>query len=328
MFVFQAPNKKNRIVSLVVFLLLSHISVLAQFEAQLSQYMFHHNTFNVSSIAENELMNIAAQHRIQWIGMPGAPQTTYFSINTPLLSNKKRINALGLKFLNDKIGAFSNQSASLQYAYKRKLGKNKLSMGVELGFVSVSFIADSIKNASVNSEFHDFMGDEAIPQSNETGMNVDLSLGLFYSTPKYYFGLSFVHLNNPTIRMNDDKTRFKVKGISYITGGYELKLPFEKTILKPSALLKTDYITWQAEVSSIVEYDKKYWGGLSYRYQDAVVLFAGINVISGFTLGYSYDIPVGKMIKVSSGSHEIMLKYSFLLDLGKNKNKYKSIRFL
>lgn len=128
--------------------------------------------------------------------------------------------------------------------------------------------------------------------------------------------------------MNDDKTRFKVKGISYITGGYELKLPFEKTILKPSALLKTDYITWQAEVSSIVEYDKKYWGGLSYRYQDAVVLFAGINVISGFTLGYSYDIPVGKMIKVSSGSHEIMLKYSFLLDLGKNKNKYKSIRFL
>ncbi len=328
MFSFQKENIRIKIVSIVLLIVLCNASVSAQFEAQLSQYMFHINTFNPSAIAENGLMNLAGQHRIQWVGMPGAPQTTYFTANAPLFNKKKSVSGVGVKFLNDKIGAFSNQAAHLQYAYKRKFGKHKLSIGADLGFVSVSFIADSIKNASVNSEFHDFMGDEAIPQSNETGMNLDLSLGLFYSHPKYYFGLSFVHLNNPIIKMNDEKTKFKVRGIGYATGGYNFKLPFDKMILKSSALFKTDYVTWQAEVSSIVEYDEKYWGGLSYRYQDAVVIFTGLNIMNGLTIGYAYDIPAGKMITASSGSHELILKYSFLLDFGNNKNRYKSIRFL
>lgn len=128
--------------------------------------------------------------------------------------------------------------------------------------------------------------------------------------------------------MNDEKTKFKVRGIGYATGGYNFKLPFDKMILKSSALFKTDYVTWQAEVSSIVEYDEKYWGGLSYRYQDAVVIFTGLNIMNGLTIGYAYDIPAGKMITASSGSHELILKYSFLLDFGNNKNRYKSIRFL
>ncbi len=318
-----------RILCTSILLFVCKISLLAQLESQFSQYMFHMNTFNPATIAENGLMNVAGQHRIQWVGMPGAPQVTYFTVNTPLFNKKKSLQGVGLKFLNNKIGAFSNQTAHIQYNYKRKIGKEKkLSIGADIGFVSVSFIADSIKNANVNSEFHDFMGDEAIPQSDETGMNLDLSLGAFYSTPKYYLGISYVHLNSPTISMNDDKTKFGIKGVMYGVGGYNFKLPYPKTILKSSALFKTDYITWQSEISSRVEYDKRFWAGLSYRYQDAMVIFAGLNVINGLTIGYAYDFPIGKMLKASSGSHELLLKYSFLIDFGKNNSVYKSIRFL
>ncbi len=328
MFGFHRRNRWIKVLSVALLVMLFNIPISAQFEAQLSQYMFHLNTFNPASIGENGLMDIAGQHRIQWVGMPGAPKTTLFSANTPLFAKKKSVQGVGVKFLNDNIGAFSNQIAHFQYAYKRKLKKNKLSIGVDFGFVSVNFIADSIKTANVNSEFHDFMGDEAIPQNDQIGMSLDLSFGLFYSHPKYYFGLSFVHLNNPIIKMSDEKTEFKVRGVGYAVGGYDFKLPFDNMVLKSSALLKTDYSTWQAEASAIVEYKQKYWGGLSYRYQDAVVVFAGLNIISGLTLGYAYDIPTGKMLTVSSGSHELLLKYSFLLDFGKDKNRYKSIRFL
>jgi len=81
-------------------------------------------------------------------------------------------------------------------------------------------------------------------------------------------------------------------------------------------------------VSSRMEYDNKYWGGLSYRIQDAVVFMAGINIAGGLSIGYSYDLPTSKIITVSSGSHEIMLVYSFEYVFEKRTSKYKSIRLL
>lgn len=325
---FNTGKKRQRYLYILIAWCMYQQPVFAQFDAQLSQYMFNIPTYNPAAISENGLMNIAGQHRIQWVGMPGAPQTTYFNFNTSLLKKPLTTQAVGLKFLMDNIGAFRHQSAYLQYAYKKNVGKNRWSIGADVGFVSTSFISDSIKNTKINSPFHDFLGDEAIPQTDETGIAMDLSIGAFYTTPTYYIGLSYVHLNSPKIKINDEKTTLKVKGTMYATGGYDIPLPMPKMVLKSSALLKTDFTTWQAELSARVAYDSKYWGGISYRYQDAVVIFAGVDIAEGVHIGYAYDLPTGKLITVSSGSHEILLKYSFLLDLNKNKNRYKSIRLL
>ena len=320
------PNQKNVLMILVWFV--SCLSIHAQFEAQLSHYMFNMPAFNPAAIAENGMINVSGQHRIQWVGMPGAPQTTYFTINSPLKTDAKSVHGAGIKFLNDKIGAFSNQSAHLQYAYKRKIGKGTASLGLDVGFVSVGFIADSVRNATINSEFHDFLGDTAIPTSDVTGMSADFSAGLFYSAPKYYLGFSYVHLNAPKIRLNEDKTEFNVRGVMYGTGGYDLTLPNSKWNLRTTALAKSDMVSWQAELSSRLEYDARFWGGLSYRFQDAAVVFAGINVMNGLTISYAYDLPVSKILRASSGSHEIFISYSFLFDRNNNKNSYKSIRIL
>ncbi|NLI71879.1 MAG: PorP/SprF family type IX secretion system membrane protein [Bacteroidales bacterium] len=313
--------------AVLLFSVLSILPAFSQFEAQISQYMFHTPTFNPASIAENKMINVSGQHRIQWVGIPGAPQTTYFTINAPLIISEKVSNGVGIKFLNDKIGAFSNQSAHLQYAFKRKFKKNTLSLGADIGFVSVSFLSDSIRNAEINSDFHDFLGDQAIPTADDTGMNLDLSLGAFYSAEKYYLGVSYVHLNAPSIKLNDERTHFNVRGVLYATGGYDFNFKDSKWKLRSSALAKSDFASWQAEVSSRVEYNQRYWGGLSYRFQDAVVFFAGLNVMSGLTIGYAYDLPAGKLLGPSTGSHEAFLSYSFMFDFG-GKNKYKSIRIL
>lgn len=299
----------------------------AQFEAQLSQYMFHNPTFNPASIAEDGMINVSGQHRMQWLGMPGAPQTTYFTVNAPFSSRTKTTQGVGIKFLNDKIGAFSNQSAHLQYAFKRKFGDKMLSLGADIGFVSVSFIHDSIGNADIKSDFHDFMGDAVIPTADDTGMNLDLSFGAFYSAPKYYLGISYVHLNAPRIKLNEERTQFNVKGILYATGGYDLNFRNPKWSLRSSSLVKSDFVSWQAELSSRLEYKERFWGGVSYRFQDAVVVFAGLNVMNGLVAGYAYDLPTGKILGQSSGSHEVFLSYSFAFDFGK-KSRYKSIRIL
>jgi len=306
-------------------LLFSIGSAFSQFDAQFSQYMFHNSAFNPAAVGEGEMIQITGQHRIQWVGMPNGGQTTEFSINSPLKLNK--INqAIGLKFLNDKVGLFTNQSVHFQYAYKKKIGEGNLSIGADLGFESIGFHGDSVHAIPIG-DYHNIISDTEIPKTAVVGMSFDMSLGAFYSTPKYYAGISYLHLNNPVINWGD-LNKFKQYGSLFITGSYNWVLSDSKYVIKPSTLLKTDFSSLQLDLTARMEYDSKYWGGLSYRLQDAVVFLLGINVGSGLSIGYSYDLPTTQLISVSSGSHEIMMMYSFAYVFGKRNSKYKSIRIL
>jgi len=315
----------KKVVVSVLWLVISTQFIFSQFDVQISQYMFHNSAYNPAAVGEDDMIQITGQHRIQWLGIPNAGQTTVFSINSPLKTGTS-LNGIGLKFLNETVGKFTNQSAHLQYAYKRKLGIGKLSVGADIGFVSLGFRGDStyipVSDYHVSSS-----QDLQIPKTAVVGMGLDMSVGLFYSTSKYYGGLSYSHLNSPTVNW-DDNIDFNIKGTLYLSGGYNWILPDSKYVLKPTTLLKSDFNSLQLDVSARLEYDNKYWGGLSYRIQDAIVILAGINVAGGFALGYAYDLPTSEIITVSSGSHEILLTYNFEYIVGKKTNKFKSIRIL
>lgn len=313
----------KKVVLSLLLIVISMSPVFSQFDAQLSQYMFHNVSFNPAAVGEDNLIQITGQHRIQWIGMPNAPVTTVFSINSPLKIGNT-LQGIGIKFLNDKVGQFSNQSVYLQYAFKKKLGVGVLSLGVDLGFISLGFHGDSVRIPS--GEYHD-ISDPAIPTSSVVGMSFDMNLGAFYSTPLFYAGISYSHLNSPKVTWGQDSV-FRPTGSLYLTGGYNWVLPNEKYVFKPSALIKTDMSSYQYDLTGRVEYNNKYWGGLSYRFQDAVIILAGINIAGGLSIGYSYDLPTSQIITASSGSHEIVMRYSFAYIFEKSNSKYKSIRIL
>ena len=316
---------KKLVLSLLL-ILVSIGSLLSQFDAQISQYMFHNSSFNPAAVGDGDLIQITGQHRIQWLGMPNGGQTTVFSISSPLKFDKTS-QGIGFKFLNDKVGQFTNQSAHFQYAFKKKIGTGTLSIGADLGFVSLGFNGgDSIHKITLGL-YHDITSDPEIPKSNVVGMSFDMSLGMFYSTTQYYGGISYLHLNNPTVDWGD-RSKFRQTGTLFITGGYNWILPDTKYVLKPSTLIKSDFSSMQVDLSGRLEYDSKYWGGITYRLEDAIVFLAGINIAGGFSIGYSYDLPTTQILAVSSGSHEILVTYSFEYILGKKNSKYKSIRIL
>jgi len=309
----------------ILFLLICIGSVFSQFDAQLSQYMYHHSSFNPAAVGEGGMVQVTGQHRIQWVGMPNAGQTTVFSINTPLKIGNS-LSGVGIRFINDKVGLFTNRTAHLQYAIKKPLGTGVLSVGADVGFVSLGFIGDSVRTIPIG-EYHDMSIDPEIPIGSVVGMSFDMTLGVFYSTPKVYAGLSYMHLNNPRVNWGD-RSEFQLQSTLYFTGGTNWALSNPKYVLKPSTLLKSDFSSLQLDLTTRMEYDNKYWGGLSYRLQDAVVVLAGINIAGGLSIGYSYDLPTSQIITVSSGSHEILLVYSFEYIFGKRTSKYKSIRIL
>ena len=70
-------------------------SVYSQFDAQLSQYMFHANAFNPAAVGESNLIEVIGQHRLNMVSMPGGGSTTAFSLNTPIKIGKNK-SGLGL----------------------------------------------------------------------------------------------------------------------------------------------------------------------------------------------------------------------------------------
>ena len=161
--------------------LLAVVAAYAQFDPQMGQYMYLPTAYNPAAVGEGDLMKVAGMHRMQYVDITNAPMSTWFSFTSPFVIGKTRHGA-GVKFLNDRYGLFTNQAFYVQYAYRQKLGKGYLSVGLDLGFVNVGFRGDSVNLKDLDDDYHD-ANDEAIPQGSKSGMKFDMGIGLYYLDP-------------------------------------------------------------------------------------------------------------------------------------------------
>ncbi len=98
--------------------------------------------------------------------------------------------------------------------------------------------------------------------------------------------------------------------------------------LIPSVCAFSDAKVTQFTLNTILRYNKKTWGGVSYRAGDALTGMVGFELFNGVRVGYAYDFPLSDIRKSTSGSHEFMVNYCFELSTGRSPMRYKSIRFL
>ena len=318
-------------VVVVLFGLLATLTASAQFDPQMGQYMYMLAAYNPAAAGEGDLMKVAGMHRMQYVDIKNAPMSTWFSFNSPFRIGKTSHGA-GIRFLNDRFGLFTNQSLYAQYAYRQRLGKGYLSLGVDLGFINVGFKGDSINLSKMGDEYHD-ANDEALPRASKSGMKFDMGIGLLYSTPVWWVGASYSHLTQPKIDWSDGTSGtsqvVKVAGTMYVTGGYHFRLKnYREWVLTPSAMVMSDFVSWDVNLTLMCDYKDRYRWGLGYRILGSVNILLGIDIISGLQLGYSCELPTNKLLLESYGSHEIYLAYGFDILKPKRTNKYKSIRYL
>lgn len=311
--------------------LLSGITASAQFDPQMGHYMFMPTAYNPAAVGEGDMMKVAGLHRMQFVDIPNAPMSTWFSFSSPFVIGKTSHGA-GIRFLNDKYGLFTTQSLYAQYAYRQKLGKGYLSIGAEVGFVNLGFQGDSVNLGKMGDDYHE-SNDEAVPTGSKSGMKVDLGIGLYYSTPIWWVGGSYSHLLQPTVDLSDgtDGTQKEVRmvGTMYITGGYRFRLKdYKEWVLTPSAMVMSDFASWDVNVTLMCDFKDRYRWGLGYRIAGSVNILLGVDIISGLQLGYSCELPTNKLLLESYGSHELYLAYGFDILKPKRTNKYKSIRYL
>ena len=306
------------------------IAAKAQTDAQFSQYWAVQNYYNPAAIGSTDNINIKAGSRIQWIGIDNAPMSFNALGDMPFKFLEKRW-AVGLNISSQSMGLYRSINADAQLAYRKRMLKGELSIGVQVGIINETFKGTEVFIPS-DDEYHD-TNDDAIPQQDIAGTGFDAAAGLHFTHKYFWVGISATHLNQPSISLKtenseDDMYEFQAGRTYYFMAGGNI--PIKNTLfeLQPSVFFKTDTQYWTAEATARLRYKKFLSAGVSYRWKDAVAFHIGAE-LKGVTLGYSYDFPVSNIIKGTSGSHELWLGYNLKLDLGeKNKNKHKSIRLM
>ena len=333
----------KRYIVLFCGLICSIAVVRAQFDPQVGQYMFMQSVYNPAAVGAGDLMRVYGSHRMQFTGIMDAPMTTYFSFSSPFVIGKTR-HAAGVKFANDRFGLLSNRSLYAEYAYKLPLGKGYLSVGLDAGFLNLSWAGDSVNIdniAQVEDNTYHTVNDDAIPGGNGqdqiSGMNFDMGLGVYYSCPTWWAGFSYSHLTFPVVQWSD-KATVDVVGTFYLAGGYNWRLRNKNWVLMPSVMLslggskdeddKVVYNAWDVNLTFLAQAYDRYRFGLGYRIAGSVNVLFAVDIVSGLELGYTYELPANGLIRESYGSHEVFLAYGFNVLKPKRTNRYKSVRYL
>jgi len=265
----------------------------AQHNPMYSQYMFNGLLINPAYAGSNDVLNLTAVNRNQWVGFDGAPRTTTFSMHTPLRNRKVNI---GFTFSNDQYGITKQNRINAVYAYRLFLDSASLTFGLQAGVNMVRNNWAHINTTTSGDQvFSGQYNQQSIPESG---------FGVYYKHQKFYAGLSA-----------PDLIRFKKIGeFNYkpvlLSAGYLFSVSDELK-LKPSFVLK--YIrNSPVEVDLNTNFYFKAFGiGMSYRTRDALVFMASYNINQQFSAGYAYDLTLSKLGTYVRGSHEIMLKYEF-----------------
>ena len=312
-------------------MLVSAVAAFAQFDPQMGQYMYIPTAYNPAAAGEGDLMKVAGMHRMQYVAITNAPMSTWFNFSSPFVIGKTHHGA-GVRFLNDRFGLFTNQALYAQYAYRQKLGSGYLSVGLDLGFVNVGFKGDSINLSKMQDDYHE-TNDQALPTGSKSDMKFDMGVGVYYTAPTWWAGISYSHLTQPKMDWSGgtdgEKKEMTLRGTMYITGGYHFRLKnYRDWMLTPSAMVMTDFRGWDVNLTLMCDYKDRYRWGLGYRIAGSVNILLGIDIISGLQLGYTCELPHNKLLLESYGSHELYLAYGFDILKPKRTNKYKSIRYL
>ncbi len=297
--------------------------MLAQNDAQTSMYWATPTLYNPATAGSDSALHVTAFDRMQWVGVEGAPQTFFVSVDAPFRLFRKRLGA-GISVLNDQAGLFKTTYVNVQFDYSMHLLGGRLALGLQPGFVNQSFSGGDV---SIPSGDAWDPRDTSIPSSDVSGKGFDLGLGIYFERGYWYGGLSAQHLNATEIELADYAYSQLETTYYFHAGG---NIPVKRTlfVLQPSVLVKTTFQFTQCDFSFRVRWNDKFFGGVSYRPADAVVVMVGAD-IGSVRLGYAYDIGISRFGMASGGSHEIMAGWTMPIELEKKtKHGHKSIRIL
>jgi type IX secretion system PorP/SprF family membrane protein len=325
----KATVKLNSFLKVTILMLISVVSinVNAQQIPQFSQYMKNPYLINPGAAGQQNYIDVTAGGRMQWLGFSDAPKTMYVYVTAPIgakvskynpsvkinygavrnpraIYNAQQKHALGGSLIIDQYGAFQYIKATATYAFHLPVtDKMYLSFGANIGFSNRSFLKSRAQTLNTMTGVGTDVTYDTYANQGDLNM-LDIGVGLYLYSNNLYVGITGDQLTKDFVRFGngsniDPRMHFN------LVAGYKFEL--SKTItLTPSVLAK--YINpspLSIEGSLMFEWQERVWYGASYRYQDAVIAFVGMNITNRLRFGYSFDFSTSRFNNHSFGGHEL-----------------------
>lgn len=311
--------KKYRIILCVIFLGFASQHVKSQSEPMFTQYSFNEIFINPAYAGSHDALSFSTLYRRQWIRIDGSPTTKTFTAHSQLLKSKV---GLGITAFQDKIGVTNQTGVFGNYAYRLKLSKGTLALGLLGGYIAYQ---DNLSDIETND-----LDDAEFSSNTPAAFAPNFGFGSYYYTKRFYLGLSaprliynklLINQNNEVVRVESSFNKEEVH--FFLASGFIFDVnPLLK--IRPSGMLKV-------VMNAPVEYDinlaalmlTSIWVGGGYRSGDAWNLMTAIQVNEQLRVAYSLDLTFTNLRHTAGSTHEISLNYV----LRYNKTKVTSPRY-
>ena len=307
-------------ICLFCLLALAFETVRAQYDPHFSHYFDMETAYNPAAAGKTSHLNISGAYALSLAGYENNPRTMFLNGDLPFYALNSYHGA-GINLMNDQIGLFTHQRVALQYAYRLRLGRGQLGIGLQAGFINENFDASNLDLEESS--------DPAFSSSDQTGSSFDMGFGLYYAHENWYAGASVMHITAPKIELGETN-ELQIDRTYYLTAGYNIRLRNPFVTIPVSVFGQTDGVSYRTDVTARVKYSTEkrvLYAGVDYSPTNSVTVLIG-GSFHGINVGYSYEAYTNG-ISLGNGSHELFVGYQMDLNLyKKGKNKHKSVRLL
>lgn len=283
------------------------LRLLAQQDAQFSQYIFNGLIINPAYAGSRGTLSANTFIRSQWTGMEGAPLSQTLSMHAP---SKNERYGFGLNFTNDRTGYLNQQWLNGVYALRIRTEKITVALGLQGGFY--------IRNLQW-AKADPLTPDPVAGTKSMNTLSANAGTGVFLYGKRYYVGFSVPHIFG---------TRFTSQVVippslpqSYLRRNYLLTagvvLGMQNDIkFKPTILLKyTEGGRPVADLNLMILLNSRLWTGVSYRTSGMIVGMAEFQISPMFRAGYAFDYSLSPVRTGTWGTHELNIGFDL-----RNKN--------
>lgn len=290
------------------------VAAFSQEQAVYSQYQVFPVLINPGYTGFENTHQVLANARSTWTGFPGKPTDYTLMYNGPVTDKL----ALGAGVFSEKIGDLTTFKLQLNYAFRFKIQKAQIGLGLSTEFLRRQASSDLLSDPLVDRN------DSALEGLVDGQQIFDATIG----THILYDERLFVGLSLPnTIRTRLDEVPVEEPNTGgslfqhYVFQlGYILDVPSQNFKVVPSLTMRKFRDTpYQIDLNVQGRFlEDKLIAGLTFRpnSQGSAVFLIGTKY-KQFQFFYSYDVAFSNFQQYNGGSHEISVACSLARKSGK-----------
>lgn len=266
--------------------------------------MFNNNIVNPFSMNPSQAgvgeSQILFQHRQQWIGIQGAPESTLLTSEWRLGKSK---TAVGFSLSRDRANVIANTSSYATVARHFTLKeKHQLSFGASAGVRH-----NSIDFARVDA--HD-AGDNLLFDDRQSSTNFDARFGLSYRFKGLEVQGAALQLfgNRATYNNSFDQNHLEYQFVRHFFVSAAYRFEVAKTVgMTPMIQLRgMQGFAFQPEGIVRFDFKKNLWLAGHYRHGRSVAVTGGVAIQDKYVFGYSGEVATTSLAGYNGGTHEII----------------------